>query len=967
MATMGFRMAKLTDYKKKRKFSATPEPEGAEERGDRHIFVVQRHDATRLHYDFRLEVDGVLKSWAVPKSPPIEPNEKRLAVFVEDHPVEYATFAGQIPKGNYGAGEVRIWDHGTFEPEGPGSASEQIKNGEIKFRLFGERLKGSYVLVKMKNSQKQNEWLFIRHKDRLPGEEVKPTGGPVQIYGAVPVYPPPRPASADAAKNAKAVDNPKAAAAKKEEAKKLPRPKGRRGTWMDGQADTEELALIDPSTLKGAVETVMPRSVDAALALLGDKPFSDPNWLFEIKWDGQRTLAFLSKGDVELRSRTHRSVTHQFPEFHSLARSVRAIEAILDGEIVVLDESGRSDFQKLQNRFIGSAPSAAMQDQYPVTYYFFDILYCDGYDLRKVPLIERKKLLQSVLRPSNTLRFSDHQLEHGKELYALASAQQLEGILAKEIHSPYVGKRTRFWIKLKISKMVDTVVGGWTEPRNSRDYFGALLVGLYDGEKLEYVASVGTGFPHEVLKETFEKLQAVKSKECPFATRPKVKEKATWVKPELVARVKYGMWTDDRKLRAPVFAGFRDDIGPEDCKFESEVPKEAVKEARKVSAKGAGRVEAEDGEEGEEKVARSEAEGKRKTAARVAGTRVPSTRGAARVDERGKSSDAEGLSETILNAKSESLVVDVDGREVKFSNLNKIYFPEAGYKKRDVLAYYARMAPYIVPVLEGRPMVLRRYPDGIHGEAFFQKEAPSPRPPWMETVLIDSKERGGKMPYVLCNDAAALLFLTNLGCIDHNPWSSRADNQEHPDYIFFDLDPTDEAPYSAVLKIAAAISRELEHAGMKPYPKTSGATGFHIFIPLETRYTYEQVRQFADVIAQMVSQELPELTTLERTVSKRPQGKVLIDTLQNAKGKPLACAYSLRPFPKAPVSTPMLESELERNFSADTWNLKTVPGRLKKLGNLWGEFFENRQRLEDGVAKLSEGGKESSPKRRKKK
>ncbi len=909
----------------------------------------------------------------------MEPNEKRLAVHVEDHPVEYAKFAGQIPKGNYGAGEVRIWDHGTFEPEGPGSASEQIKNGEIKFRLFGERLKGSYVLVKMKNSQKQNEWLFIRHKDRLPGEEVKPSGGPVQVYGAAPVYPPPKPPAGKTAPVGSAAKSKGGAREKKAEPKKLPRPKGRPGKWMDGQEDRAELSLIDPSTLKGAVEAVMPRSVDAALALLGDKPFSDPNWLFEIKWDGQRTLAFLSKGDLELRSRTHRSVTHQFPEFHSLARSVRAIEAILDGEIVVLDESGRSDFQKLQNRFIGSTPSEAMRDKYPVTYYFFDILYCDGYDLRNVPLIERKKLLQSVLRPSNILRFSDHQLEHGKELYELASAQQLEGILAKEIHSPYVGKRTRFWIKLKIVQELDAVVGGWTEPRNSRDYFGALLMGLYDGEELEYVASVGTGFPHDVLKETYEKLQAVKSKECPFATRPKVKEKATWVRPELVARVKYGMWTDDRKLRAPVFIGFREDISPRDCKFESEVPKEAIKRAKEEM-----RTEDEaHGEGGGEKRQIKSAKGKRAKAKRGRGAASEDSppqeeRGKVKLsvvpkvpkrgpDERGSAKDAEALSETILKAKGATLVIDVDGREVKFSNLDKVYFPEAGYKKRDVLAYYARMAPYIVPVLEGRPMVLRRYPDGIHGEAFFQKEAPSPRPAWMETVLIDSKERGGKMPYVLCNDAAALLFLTNLGCIDHNPWSSRADNQEHPDYIFFDLDPTDEAPYSAVLRIAAAISRELERAGMKAYPKTSGATGFHIFIPLEARYTYEQVRQFADVIAQMVSHELPQLTTLERTVSKRPQGKVLIDTLQNAKGKPLACAYSLRPFPKAPVSTPMLESELERNFSADTWNLKTVPGRLKKLGNLWGDFFENRQRLEDAVARMSEGGgREASPRKREK-
>ena len=302
-------MPKLAEYKKKRKFSATPEPRGAEDRKGGHIFVVQRHDATRLHYDFRLEVDGVLKSWAVPKGPPMEPNEKRLAVHVEDHPVEYAKFAGQIPKGNYGAGEVRIWDHGTFEPEGPESASDQIKHGEIKFKLFGERLKGSYVLVKMKNSVKQNEWLFIRHKDRAPGEEVKPTGGPVQIYGKAPVYPPAKPAAAKGeAAGGGSKSKSMRGAADKEEAKALPRPKGRRGTWMDGQEDAAGLELIDPSTLKGVIATPMPRSADAMLAALEEKSFSDPEWLFEIKWDGQRTLAFLSKGDVELRSRDRKSV-----------------------------------------------------------------------------------------------------------------------------------------------------------------------------------------------------------------------------------------------------------------------------------------------------------------------------------------------------------------------------------------------------------------------------------------------------------------------------------------------------------------------------------------------------------------------------------------------------------------------------------------------------------------------------------
>jgi bifunctional non-homologous end joining protein LigD len=870
----------LSEYRKKRRFEETPEPAGtAPHKGDK-VFVVQKHAARRLHYDLRLEVGGVLKSWAVPKGPSLNPGDKRLAVHVEDHPFEYRKFEGSIPKGNYGAGEVIIWDEGTYEPEGTLPADAQIKKGELKFRLHGHKLNGSFVLVRLKRGERQNEWLLIKHRDEYADPDWNADEHGESVVSG----------------------------------KSLP---------TDGKKPSSAGQPVNPADLPGAEAAPMPDSVPVTLARLEDTAFSDPNWLFEIKWDGVRTIAFLKEGKVRLLSRSGRDVTAEYSEFQDLPKHLRASTAILDGEIVTLDKNGRSDFQKLQNRIGVSNPSAKLQEAIPLNYYVFDLLYCNGFDIRKAPLLQRKELLRAILRHENRVRYSEHQLEKGKELFQAASDQGLEGIVGKEIHSPYTGTRTPLWIKFKIVKELDAVVLGWTAPRRTRQYFGALVLGLYDKKELKFIGSVGTGFDQKTQRDILERLKKLRVARSALKKPPKLREHVEWVRPELVARVKYGNWTEDSHLRAPVFLSLRKDRAPEDSTFAEEQPiprAHSSPEARQMAAS---------------------AQAKTSKASH-------------------KTFDAEELA----SGKSETLRMEVDGRALTFSNLNKIYFPESGIRKRDLLAYYYHMADYILPFLKDRPLVMRRYPNGIAQKSFFQKEAPKGIPEWIAKATVYSDERGGDMEYVMAQDHASLLFLTNLGCIDHNPWSSRADSQDHPDYVFFDLDPTPTTPFSTVLRVARSIYKVLKASRVKCYLKTSGATGFHIFVPLEPHYTYEQTRTFAQIIGQLVSAELPKDTTVERTVSKRPKGRVLLDALQNARGKPLASVYSVRAHPGATVSTPVTPEELQRELDPDKWTIKTLAARVEDAGDLWKDFWKNRQTLDVALEALSSELQTVKPRRR---
>src|SRR6202171_2456967 len=884
-------MSPLAEYRRKRRFAETPEPRGkAAPKGDK-VFVIQKHAATRLHYDLRLEVGGTLKSWAVPKGPSLNPADKRLAIQVEDHPFEYRKFEGTIPEGNYGAGEVIIWDQGTYEVEGSADAAEQIERGELKFRLHGHKLNGSFVLVRLRRSTGKPEWLLIKHKD----SDADPLWNVEEHNESV--------------VSDRRLGN-----------------KNRKGLATEKNLARQK-AAPNPAQLPGAHSAPMPNEVSVTLAKLGDKPFSDPNWLFEIKWDGIRTIAFIENGNVKLFARSQRDGTGEYPEYQDLAKHVSASTAILDGEIVTLDANGRSDFQKLQNRFSVSNPSQKLIQSVPLTYYVFDLLYCNGFDLRKSPLLQRKELLREALIADQRVRYSEHQLEKGQELFEAAQAQRLEGIVGKQIESPYTGNRTPLWLKLKVVNELDAVVLGWTAPRRTRQYFGALVLGLYEKKELKFIGSVGTGFDQKNQKQILDQLENLKVHRSLLRDPPKLREHVEWVRPTLVARVKFANWTDDNHLRAPVFLSLRTDRSPENCTFSAERPAPVSPEHSATLP----------------------------TSPKAAQTKQSAPAKTAQPKSTRDSSHPTGDAKEIADGKTETLRLEIDGRTLNFTNLNKIYFPESNVRKRDLIAYYYRMADYILPFLKNRPLVMRRYPNGIEQKSFFQKEAPDSLPDWIPRAVVYSDERGGDMEYVMANDRPALLFLTNLGCIDHNPWSSRADAQDYPDYVFFDLDPTPTTSFSTVLRVARAIYNVLQSAKLTCFMKTSGATGFHIFVPLEPMYQYEQTRTFAEIIGQLVAAELPLDTTVERSIRKRPSGRVLLDALQNARGKPLASVYSVRAHPGATVSTPVTAEEiLSGKIDPDAWNTRTVEQRLSKGGDLWKHLLHIRNALDKALEVFSQ-------------
>jgi bifunctional non-homologous end joining protein LigD len=896
-------MAKLEEYRRKRRFDRTPEPLGEPESGKAapaektasagkrtrlpkpklpqlevrpgaehgDTFVVQKHRATRLHYDFRLAIDGALKSWAVPKGPSQSHTDKRLAVMTEDHPLDYANFEGKIPEGNYGAGTVMVWDRGTFRVEGQLEALKQLEKGEIKFHLKGEKLRGSFVLVKLKKSEKGNEWLMIKHKD----------------------------AAEDSKWNIDEHDGSALTGRTLEEIKEELPPK-------------HPLVPINPVELHEAFKAAMPSRLEPMLSTLADHAFSDPNWLFEVKWDGVRALAWIADGAVTLRSRTGADITARYPELASLPDAFAARQVVLDGEIVALDSQGRSDFERLQERMHVRAPDERLLSQIPVVYYIFDLLYCDGYDLRKAPLIGRKQLLQRLLHASGKFRYSDHQVEHGKELFELAKESGLEGIVAKRVDSPYVSERSTNWVKLKVTQTLDAVVGGWTAPRTAAIPFGSLLLGLYEGKKLRFIGHVGSGFDAKKLQELSGKLKELAVSSCPFDAVPETNEKPSWVSPALVARVKFGGWTQEHSLRHPVFLALREDARPMDCQWENEVARVPTNDTAPPAVVRAPEV-----------------------VGRVLKTKAQ-------------------IEDELFQGRMETVTIELDGKRVRLTNLNKIYFPESGYTKRNLLAYYYRIADFILPFLRDRPLVLRRYPDGIKGQAFFQKDLREGLPEWFKTVPIDSEKKGEPINYATANDSASLLFLTGLGCMDHNPWSSRSSDLDHPDYFFFDLDPSDGTEFSVVVTIAQALHKSLEELQLAHFLKTSGATGFHIYVPVEPVYTYEQLRTFGEIVARGVTAQHPNLVTSERIVARRPAGRVLIDVQQNAHGRPLAAAYSVRAFPKAPVSAPVLPRELRASLKPETLNMKTILARVKEKGDLWADFWKRRQTLEKAVELLSE-------------
>ena len=857
----------LETYRKKRKFDSTNEPAGADpDRKGAGRFVIQKHGARRLHYDLRLEIDGVLRSWAVPKGPSLDPKEKRLAVRTEDHPVEYLTFEKVIPAGNYGAGAMIVWDYGEFDVEGEASAAEQLARGELKLLLYGWKVAGGFVLVKTnRKSGKQEEWLLIKHRDAAVDESFEVEDRP------------------ESAVTGRTIEDMLAGAAP-----------GR-----------PRIAL--PALLEGAVEAEPPRDATPMLAVAREKAFTDPDWLFEVKWDGVRLLAYVDEGALRLITRNGREVASHYPELADLGAKLRVRRAVLDGEVVALDEKGRGDFGRLQQRMHVERPSRALVSKVPVYFYVFDLLYADGYDLRRAELRERKRCLRELLLPgAEPVRYSSHVEERGEEMFDAVRQHGAEGLVAKRAASSYSGARSADWLKIKVSQEADVVIGGWTERRGAKNDLGALVAGLFREGRLLFVGGVGSGFTNESLSEVGKRLRPVEVKRCPFVVRPELKETAHWTRPELVARVRFAGWAADGALRHAVFLGLRDDIAPADC------------------------IDPRVAEDPPARIARARA------------IKDPAIR------------TRKELEAELFGGKRETVHVEIDDKPFRLTHLDKVYFPEPGYRKRDLLAYYYRISDRILPFLEHRPLVLRRFPNGIEGESFYQKDIGEGAPEWIETVVIPSESRGRDTRYYVCNDLWTLLHLVNLGCIEQHPWPSRVDELERPDYVFFDLDPSEGYRFETVVKVARTFLKILAEIGAKAYPKTSGSRGIHIWLPLERDYGYDQARDFAQVVARIVHDAMPKETTLERTVEKRPKGTIYLDYLQNSYGKPLATAYTVRPRPLAPVSMPLAARELRKGLTPEKLTIETVPKRIKARKDPWADFWRSRQRIEELIEQIQD-------------
>jgi bifunctional non-homologous end joining protein LigD len=844
----------LEEYRRKRVFTRTPEPPAEVKQGEGKLFFIQRHSATRLHYDLRLEMDGVLKSWALPNGPTLDPTIKRLAVLVEDHPMDYGSFEGTIPAGNYGAGKVILWDRGTYEWLSDKSPVEQWKAGDLKIRFHGQKLLGDFALVRT-NRSGGKDWLLIKKKDFA----VRPGWSPEDDIRSV----------------------------------------------LQGPSEL--------STIEGAVKSEMPAKVEPMLAVLGSSLPAGSDWLYEVKWDGYRALCFIEKGKVRMVSRRGNVMDKQFPEVaEALSRSIKADTAIVDGEIVALDENGTPSFQLLQNR-VGFHKSAKGGKPHALNFFAFDLLYLDGFDLRRASLIDRRRLLQSIVLPDATVRYSDHFAGKGDELLQAVRNKGLEGIIAKHARSRYEPRRSGEWVKIKVTSQQDFVICGFI--LGEREPFGALVLGYYKNKKLVYAGNVGSGFTQASLKSAYEKIKPLIVKKPTLTDVPKEIGEVTWVKPELVCVVKFNSWTDDERLRAPVFQGLRLDA----------VPQDTVRETPQQPGTGDGETD------GKASGAREQKAGKSNGAA--------------------KGTNAKVQLEPLLPADSTELTLTVNNRPLKFTNLKKVFYPADGYTKRDVINFYAAVADLLVPHLQGRPLSLKRYPNGIAADFFFQKAVAAGFPEWLHTEEIPTGEKSSTR-MVIADDKASLLYLANLGCIDQNPWMSRLGSLDHPDFVLIDLDPY-HCGYDRIVEAAQLVREKLDLIGLQGYPKTTGGNGMHVYIPVETRYTYAQTRALAEVLSRWAAAERPDLFTMPRTVAAREKGKVYFDWMQNAEGKTISAPYVLRAHPGAPVATPLSWDEVQPGLKPQQFYIANVLRRFERVGDLFAGVLKKPQRMEKALEKLS--------------
>jgi bifunctional non-homologous end joining protein LigD len=764
----------LDEYRRKRRPGKTPEPFGSgDDPGDRPRFVIQRHDARRLHYDFRLERDGALASWAVPKGVPLRKGERHLAVHVEDHPLEYADFAGVIPAGQYGAGTVEIWDRGTYD------LLEEKRDGGLTVRLYGERLEGVWTLVPASLDGDPKNWLLLR-KD------------------------------AD-----------------------------------DGAAG---------------------RRYQPMLATSSDRLPSGEGWVFEPKWDGFRAIVTISGGEVTLMSRNGNDLTERFRDAaRAAAHAITTPDAVLDGEICVLDHEGRSRFSLLQ------------ESGGTVVLVLFDVLEVDSVAVVDEPLAERRKQLEGIVGPSNEV-FVSPQFDDGAALLAAARDQELEGVVAKKTDSPYKpGRRSTDWHKLKLRQTQEVVIAGYTRGQGRRTGgFGALVVGIHDAGVLRWAGNVGTGFSDSEIERLLGLLAPLRRSDSPFADVPRMprvrRSDITWVEPKLVAEVEFAEWTHEGRLRSPTYMRLQEDKAALEVRRERE-PLPPVLKRR--------------------------------------------------------------------------------GKELRLSNLDKPFWAEEGITKGDLVAYYRDVAEALVPHLRGRPFTMKRYPDGWQGKSFFQKNAPSHMPDWIERAPFPASTRDGEkriIEYAVVNDELALLWMANMGCIDLHTWASRVDRPERPDWVMFDLDPSEGSSFEEVIEVARLVKATLDLLELESFPKTSGSRGIHVLVPIARRHSFEEVREFAGIVAGALARAHPGLATTEWAREKR-RG-VLVDANQNGPGRTNASVYSVRPRAGATVSTPLRWEEVVSGLDPTSFTMDAVFDRVSRYGDLAAGALGGKQSLKAALNSL---------------
>ena len=895
----------LTEYKKKRAFEETPEPTGGRPIDQQLHFVVQKHAASRLHYDFRLELNGVLKSWAVPKGPSLNPGDKRLAMMVEDHPYDYKNFEGIIPEGNYGAGTVIIWDEGTYEPLEPAVRKsdqekillKQFEAGSLKFRIHGKKLKGEFALVRMKGKEK-NAWLLIKHRDEFASAEDITQNDRSVVSGKtieeLTAYKQARTWKSNRS-SARAVKTPakkiaKTAVPKKAAVKRKP------VTPVATVSKKKDQPVIKDilSSINKKKKATIPHDIKPMLATLVDKPFDEKGWIYEVKWDGFRAISYITNGNVDIRSRNNKDFNKKFYPIYNALKDW-PVNAVVDGEIIVVNEKGTPDFNALQEW--------RSEADGQLIYYLFDILWLDGYDLTGVPLEKRKEILKQIVHDEGIIRVSENFTVPGTEFFTLADKMGLEGIIAKKADSIYTPEiRSKEWLKIKTEKQQEAIIAGYTRNENSNKQFSALLMGVYENGKLVFIGPVGTGFTSKAQTELLQKMKPLETSVCPFAEVPDYnkpsrfrpnppKAEVTWLKPKLVAELSYRAIGGDGGMRHPSFKGLREDKRAKEVKWEDPEP--------------TNKVVTHDLDKSEivlrKKITTSVKKGERKT---------------------------------LLNPTDETQVRSVNGHDLKFPNLSKVYWPEEGYTKRDMLNYYYQVTPYMLPYMKDRPQTLNRFPNGIYGESFYQKDVTGKVPSWIQTYKYFSEGDQREKHFMVCTDEASLLYIAALGCIEMNPWSSRTQHPDHPDWCVIDLDPDKRTTFDQVIEAAQVTKQVLDALELPAYCKTSGSTGLHIYIPLGAKYTYEDSKEFARALVKIIHKQIPAFTSIERKVSDR-QGKMYLDFLQNRPQATLAGPYSLRPKPGAPVSMPLYWEEVKKGLAIKNFNISNAISRLNETGDLF--------------------------------